>query len=62
MRPPEATAPRTLEVLDRFYRFHAPIYNWSRPFILFGRRTLLRQLGHTPPTTDFLVYFDEGGR
>lgn len=24
--------------------------------------TLLRQLGRTPPTTDFLVYLDEGGR
>ena len=24
--------------------------------------TLLRQLGRTPPTTDFLVFFDEGGR
>jgi uncharacterized damage-inducible protein DinB len=24
--------------------------------------TLLRQLGRTPPGTDFLVYFDEGGR
>lgn len=23
--------------------------------------TLLRQLGQTPPATDFLVYFDEGG-
>ena len=24
--------------------------------------TLLRQLGHTPPPTDFLVFLDEGGR
>ncbi len=24
--------------------------------------TLLRQLGETPPVTDFLVFFDEGGR
>jgi uncharacterized damage-inducible protein DinB len=24
--------------------------------------TLLRQLGQVPPATDFLVYFDEGGR
>lgn len=24
--------------------------------------TLLRQLGQTPPATDFLVFFDEGGR
>lgn len=24
--------------------------------------TLLRQLGQTPPATDFLVYFDEAGR
>ena len=24
--------------------------------------TLLRQLGQTPPGTDFLVFFDEGGR
>lgn len=24
--------------------------------------TLLRQLGRTPPATDFLVFFDEGGR
>jgi uncharacterized damage-inducible protein DinB len=24
--------------------------------------TLLRQLGHVPPSTDFLLYFDEGSR
>jgi uncharacterized damage-inducible protein DinB len=24
--------------------------------------TLLRQIGHVPPATDYLVYFDEGGQ
>ena len=24
--------------LERFYRLHARIYDWTRPFLLFGRR------------------------
>jgi S-adenosylmethionine-diacylgycerolhomoserine-N-methlytransferase len=30
--------------LERFYRFHAPIYDWTRPFILFGRRRIVELL------------------
>jgi S-adenosylmethionine-diacylgycerolhomoserine-N-methlytransferase len=44
MQPPEAASGHSLAVLERFYRFHAPIYNWSRPFILFGRERLVRLL------------------
>jgi S-adenosylmethionine-diacylgycerolhomoserine-N-methlytransferase len=33
-----------LDTLARFYRFHARIYDWTRPFILFGRRRLVEGL------------------
>jgi len=33
-----------LEPLRRFYRFHSAVYDWTRPFILFGRRALLASL------------------
>ena len=36
--PEEARAARfALRDLDRFYRFHARVYDWTRPFLLFGR-------------------------
>lgn len=31
--------------IERFYRFQAPIYDLTRPFILFGRREAVRRLG-----------------
>jgi S-adenosylmethionine-diacylgycerolhomoserine-N-methlytransferase len=49
MRPPEVG---TAETLERFYRFHAPIYDFSRPFILFGRERLM---GLLDPRRDQLV-------
>jgi len=39
--PPE-TGP--LDALERFYRFHSRIYDWTRPFLLFGRRAAVRAL------------------
>jgi S-adenosylmethionine-diacylgycerolhomoserine-N-methlytransferase len=37
-----------LEALDRFYRFHAGIYDWTRPFLLFGRRAAVGALRAGP--------------
>jgi S-adenosylmethionine-diacylgycerolhomoserine-N-methlytransferase len=37
-----------LEALDRFYRFHARIYDWTRPFFLLGRRAAVRALQARP--------------
>ena len=34
--------------LTRFYRWNAPIYDWTRPFILWGRRDLIAGLGVRP--------------
>lgn len=45
---PEPLAAEKLAALDRFYRWHAPIYDWTRPFILFGRRRALRALSLRP--------------
>jgi S-adenosylmethionine-diacylgycerolhomoserine-N-methlytransferase len=43
---PEGEAERyALPALRRFYAFHAPIYDWSRPLILRGRRQLVLGLG-----------------
>jgi S-adenosylmethionine-diacylgycerolhomoserine-N-methlytransferase len=39
-----------LATLARFYRFHASIYDWTRPFILFGRRRILEGLVVTTGT------------
>jgi S-adenosylmethionine-diacylgycerolhomoserine-N-methlytransferase len=33
-----------LDALDRFYRLHAAIYDWTRPLLLFGRREAVRAL------------------
>lgn len=30
--------------LAGYYRLHAPLYDWTRPLFLFGRRRLLREL------------------
>jgi S-adenosylmethionine-diacylgycerolhomoserine-N-methlytransferase len=34
--------------LKRFYGWHAPIYDWTRPLILFGRGAVLEQLETNP--------------
>jgi S-adenosylmethionine-diacylgycerolhomoserine-N-methlytransferase len=49
--PPEAageTSRLGLEALERFYRFHARIYDWTRPFLLFGRRAAVRAVEAGP--------------
>jgi S-adenosylmethionine-diacylgycerolhomoserine-N-methlytransferase len=49
--PPSAEAQPDLyglESLRRFYRFHSSVYDWTRPFILFGRRRLLESLELRP--------------
>ena len=43
--PEEAVASRfALRDLDRFYRFHARVYDWTRPLLLFGRAQTARAL------------------
>ncbi len=37
-----------LSALEGYYRFHARIYDWTRPFFLFGRGQLLSRLRVTP--------------
>jgi S-adenosylmethionine-diacylgycerolhomoserine-N-methlytransferase len=37
-----------LEALERFYRRQAGIYDWTRPFILFGRREIVAGLRAAP--------------
>jgi S-adenosylmethionine-diacylgycerolhomoserine-N-methlytransferase len=37
-----------LHDLERFYRLHARIYDWTRPFFLFGRRAAARSLDARP--------------
>jgi S-adenosylmethionine-diacylgycerolhomoserine-N-methlytransferase len=47
--PPEATLDRYgLDTLSRFYRWHAPVYDWTRPLILFGRNRAVRGLDVGP--------------
>jgi S-adenosylmethionine-diacylgycerolhomoserine-N-methlytransferase len=41
---PGAAARFGVEALDRFYRWQAPIYDWTRPFFLFGRAAALEDL------------------
>ena len=43
-RPSEAAARFGLEALDGFYRLHAPVYDWTRPLLLRGRREAVRRL------------------
>ena len=38
----------SLRELDRFYRFHARIYDFTRPFLLFGRSAAARSLRAGP--------------
>lgn len=37
-----------LEALDGFYRLHASIYDWTRPFLLLGRPEAVRALALRP--------------
>src|SRR5262249_6211176 len=37
-----------LPALARFYRFHARVYDWTRPFLLAGRREAVRALDPRP--------------
>jgi S-adenosylmethionine-diacylgycerolhomoserine-N-methlytransferase len=37
-----------LDALARFYRFHARVYDWTRPFLLAGRREAVRALDPRP--------------
>jgi S-adenosylmethionine-diacylgycerolhomoserine-N-methlytransferase len=37
-----------LDALDGFYRFHAPVYDWTRPLLLLGRREVVHRLGIAP--------------
>jgi S-adenosylmethionine-diacylgycerolhomoserine-N-methlytransferase len=41
--PPPAEA-FGLDALTRFYRFHARVYDWTRPLLLFGRRAAVTAL------------------
>jgi S-adenosylmethionine-diacylgycerolhomoserine-N-methlytransferase len=43
-----AAAAARLRALERFYRAQAWLYDWTRPFILFGRRELVRRLDVRP--------------
>jgi S-adenosylmethionine-diacylgycerolhomoserine-N-methlytransferase len=43
-RPPEAKDAYGLAALDAFYRVHASIYDWTRPFLLLGRAEAVRGL------------------
>lgn len=43
--PPEGFG---LDAVTRFYRFHARIYDWTRPVLLFGRRSAVRALDPRP--------------
>jgi S-adenosylmethionine-diacylgycerolhomoserine-N-methlytransferase len=37
-----------VDELRRFYRWNAPLYDWTRPFILWGRAELIAGLGVRP--------------
>jgi S-adenosylmethionine-diacylgycerolhomoserine-N-methlytransferase len=46
---PPAEADRFgLAALERFYRFQARLYDWTRPLFLFGRADAVRRLGAEP--------------
>ncbi len=45
--PPPAEA-FGLDALSRFYRFHARVYDWTRPLLLFGRKTAVDRLASGP--------------
>jgi S-adenosylmethionine-diacylgycerolhomoserine-N-methlytransferase len=44
-RPSEEIERFGLAALDGFYRLHGPIYDWTRPLLLFGRREAVDALG-----------------
>ena len=46
--PPAEAAAWGLPALERFYRFHAAIYDWTRPLLLFGRRRVVQALDLRP--------------
>jgi S-adenosylmethionine-diacylgycerolhomoserine-N-methlytransferase len=48
--PPPAEA-FGLDALARFYRFHARVYDWTRPLLLFGRRRAVERLDPRPGDT-----------
>jgi S-adenosylmethionine-diacylgycerolhomoserine-N-methlytransferase len=48
--PPPAEA-FGLDALSRFYRFHARVYDWTRPLLLFGRRAAVARLAARPGDT-----------
>jgi S-adenosylmethionine-diacylgycerolhomoserine-N-methlytransferase len=47
-RPSDSTGRFGLEALDGFYRLHAPVYDWTRPLLLRGRREAVRRLAVRP--------------
>jgi S-adenosylmethionine-diacylgycerolhomoserine-N-methlytransferase len=44
MTAPVTADEYSLGALEGYYRFHARIYDWTRPFFLFGRGRLLSRL------------------
>jgi len=40
--------PFRLAALEGFYRLHGPVYDWTRPLLLRGRREAVRRLGLRP--------------
>ena len=47
-RPSDETARFGLDALEGFYRLHASIYDWTRPFLLAGRREAVHALALRP--------------
>ncbi len=47
-RPSDEAARFGLDALEGFYRLHASIYDWTRPFLLAGRREAVRALALRP--------------
>jgi S-adenosylmethionine-diacylgycerolhomoserine-N-methlytransferase len=48
LSPPEDAGRFGLDALEGFYRLHAAVYDWTRPFILFGRDEAVRSLRLKP--------------
>ncbi len=48
LSPPEDAGRFGLDALEGFYRLHAAVYDWTRPFILFGRDEAVRSLRLRP--------------
>ncbi|HVO10470.1 MAG TPA: methyltransferase domain-containing protein [Vicinamibacteria bacterium] len=46
--PPAEAAAYGLPALERFYRLHAAVYDWTRPLLLFGRRRVVDELTLRP--------------